>query len=184
MNTGVVAYRYGKALLKYVQERGTGEIVYRQVLSLVQRMSSYEQLKHILENRDDVPQQQKKELMAAAVEETLAPELASFADLVHSQGRMNFLFRMLNSFITQYREANGIIVGRLTTAVPVEGLKEKLEKIFSGRTGASVRLVEDVDEDIIGGFVLELDGCRLDASVEGRLRKIRDELIEKNNRIV
>ena len=86
MNTGVVAYRYGKALLKYVQERGTGEMVYRQVLLLVQRMSSYEQLKHILENRDDVPQQQKKELMAAAVEETLAPELASFADLVHSQG--------------------------------------------------------------------------------------------------
>ena len=60
MNTGIVAYRYGKALLKYVQERGTGEIVYRQVLLLVQRMSSYEQLKHILENRDDVPQQQKK----------------------------------------------------------------------------------------------------------------------------
>ncbi len=184
MNTGVVAYRYGKALLKYVQERGTGEDVCRQVLLLVCRMSSYEQLRHILENRDDVSLQHKKDLMSAAVEEPLAPELASFADLVHRQGRMPYLSRMLNSFVTQYREVNSIIVGRLTTAVPVEGLKERLEDMFSGKTGASVQLDATVDEDIIGGFVLELDGCRLDASVEGRLRRIRNELIEKNNRIV
>lgn len=184
MNVGVVAYRYGKALLKYVQEGDGGENAYRQSLTLVQRMTSYEQLRHILENRDDVSLPKKKELMSAAVGEPLLPEIDAFADLVRRQGRMPFLFRILNSFILQYREYNGIITGRLTTAVHAEGLKERLEAILCERTGSSVRLEENVDGSIIGGFVLELGGSRLDASVEGKLRKIRNGLIEKNNRIV
>ena len=38
--------------------------------------------------------------------------------------------------------------------------------------------------ELIGGFVFELDGCRLDASVRTKLKKISDELIDTASRIV
>ena len=70
------------------------------------------------------------------------------------------------------------------TAAPVDGLKERLEKLFHERTGAEIQIHEKVNPEILGGFVFEMDGYMLDASVETQLRRIRRQLIEKNNRIV
>lgn len=184
MNVGVVAYRYGKALLKYVQENGSGEKVYSQALQLVGRMSSVEQLRDVLENRDDVSLDRKVKLLEAALEYPLEPELLRFVHLVYDRRRLDLISRMLHSFIDQYRESNNIRTGHLVTAIPADGLKRRLESIFSEKTGAEVSLSEDVDPDIMGGFIFDLGDFRLDASVESRLRKIRDGLIEKNNRIV
>ena len=77
-----------------------------------------------------------------------------------------------------------IKVGRVVTAAPVDGLKERLEQLFHQRTGAEVQIVEKISPEILGGFVFEMDGYRLDASVESQFRRIRRQLIEKNNRIV
>ena len=184
MNVGVVSYRYAKALLKFVQETGTGKEVYSQVMVLVRRMSQVEQFRYVLESREDVPLERKLELMSAAAEAPLLPEIVRFINLVSSKGRIDMLSRMLNSFLEQYREANNMKTGSLVTAVPADGLKERLEEMFSSRTGSAVTLSEEVDPEIIGGFVLKLGDCMLDASVEGRLRRIRDGLVDNNNRIV
>jgi F-type H+-transporting ATPase subunit delta len=69
-------------------------------------------------------------------------------------------------------------------AAPVDGLKERLELLFHERTGADIQLEEKINPDILGGFIFEMDGYRLDASVETQFRMIRRQLIEKNNRIV
>jgi F-type H+-transporting ATPase subunit delta len=66
----------------------------------------------------------------------------------------------------------------------VFGLKERLQSILSESTGATVLLEEEINPDILGGFVFELDGNRMDASVEGQLAKIRRQLVHNNNRIV
>jgi len=66
----------------------------------------------------------------------------------------------------------------------VEGLKERLEALFHERTGAEIHVDEKINPEILGGFVFEMDGYRLDASVESYFRRIRRQLIEKNTRIV
>jgi len=76
------------------------------------------------------------------------------------------------------------MVGRLVTARPIAGLKEKLQNILSERTGASVELDEAVDTSVLGGFILDIDDLRMDASVSGQFRLLRRELIDNNNRIV
>ena len=70
------------------------------------------------------------------------------------------------------------------TAAPVAGLKDRLQAALSEKTGVSVILEEDVDPEILGGFVLSIDDLRMDASVEGQFRLLRRELIDNNNRIV
>jgi F-type H+-transporting ATPase subunit delta len=75
-------------------------------------------------------------------------------------------------------------VGTVVTASEIVGLGDRLEELFHEKTGGQVYLEEKVDPDIIGGFIFELDGVRLDASVEGHLARIRRQLVEKNNRIV
>lgn len=184
MNAGVVASRYAKALLKFVQETGNGDKVYAQAGVLVLRMQEIRQLKDYIENHQEIDSGKKIRLLETALGEPMAMELTRFAGLVIRQRRMEFFHRMLYSFLSQYRELYNIKVGRLITALPAEGLKERMEEIFHARTGAEVHLDVKVDPDILGGFVFELDDWRLDASVATQIRKISRRLIDNNNRIV
>ena len=109
---------------------------------------------------------------------------AIFVGLVISRRRTEFFHRMLYSFLSQYREFYNIKVGRLMTALPAEGLKERMEELFHARTGAEVHLDVKVNPEILGGFVFELDDWKLDASVATQIRKISRRLIDNNNRIV
>ena len=70
------------------------------------------------------------------------------------------------------------------TATQMDGLKERIENRLHDSTGAQVHLEENINPDIIGGFVFELDGLRLDASVQSSLARIRSQLVESDNRIV
>ena len=48
----------------------------------------------------------------------------------------------------------------------------------------SVELNNVVDPSIIGGFILEADSKRLDASVGSQLREIRKQLVKQNRKLV
>lgn len=184
MNSEVISSRYAKALLAYAAEAGSGNKVYSQVLVIVQVMQDLTQLMDIIQKRDDVTLRKKAELLSLAIGEPLAEELVRFMELVSTQRRMDKFHSMLLSYVSKYRQANNIKVGSLVTAVPEEALKERLESILSDRTDSKVEFSMTVDPKLLGGFVFELDGYRLDASVRTRLDKIRQCLVDDNSRIV
>lgn len=184
MNSGPIAHRYAKALLKFVQETDAGEAVYSQACVLVLRMQEIPALAEAVQKNSELALDRKVQLLNSALGEPMQEELCKFVILVHDQKRIGFFLRMLHSFIEQYRQVNSIKVGRLVTASEVSGLKEHLQTILSESSGATVILEEELNPDILGGFVFELDGSRLDASVEGQLAKIRRQLVQNNNRIV
>ena len=165
MNSGPITYRYAKALLKFVQENGSGEKVYSQAVALVRIMDEVPKLARCLADAADVTMEKKISLLTTA--------LGGPAD----QAIVTFI-------VEQYRQANNIKVGSLVTATQMEGLKERIENRLHDSTGAQVHLEENINPDIIGGFVFELDGLRLDASVQSSLARIRSQLVESDNRIV
>ncbi len=184
MNAGVVASRYAKALLRFVQETGNGDKVYAQAGILVLRLEELRQLKDYIENHNEISLEKKHQLLETALGEPVSMEMSRFLTLVAAHKRTEFFLRMLYDFIAQYREANNIRVGRFITALPAEGLKERMESVFHDRTGADIQLEMEVNPEILGGFIFELDGWRLDASVENQFREIHRKLIEKNSRLV
>ena len=184
MNTGPIAYRYAKALHRFVQETGAGEKIYSQACVLVFRMQEYRQLAEAVQKHPEVSLERKLEILASALGEPVEAQLARFVTLVYEHKRMEDLARMLYSFIEQYRAKNAIMVGRLVTAAPVAGLKDRLQLLLSEKTGVNVVLDENVDPSVLGGFVLSIGDLRMDASVAGQFRMLRHELLDNNNRIV
>ena len=157
MDAGVIARRYATTLLKYVTEIGHGEQVYAQV-------------KALLADPDSVP--------------TLCEDLQKFSALLVRNGRMPEVKRIFTSFLRQYETSSGLHVARLRTAVDSPALQEKVQTHLKELIGGRVEFISEVDPSLIGGFVLEVDGRRLDASVSHQLDDIRNQLIEKNKRIV
>ena len=184
MNTEVISSRYAKALLSYVMESGAGEKVYSQIETILKNMQNLPQLREYILMHDDISLDKKLDLLTAAVGEPLADELNNFVKLVSEQHRMELLQVMFWAFISRYRETIGIKVGSLVTAVPSDSLRERLEELLGVGRAAQVHFEADVNPELIGGFVFEIDGYRLDASVRTRLKKISDELIDNSNRII
>lgn len=107
----------------------------------------------------------------------LSPQTERFIDLVLRGDREDLLQFMANSYVTLYRQQKNIIRGKLTTAVAVsEAVERKMRQMVESKTNGTVQFEAEVDPEIIGGFVLEYDTYRLDASVQSRLRSIQAQL--------
>jgi F-type H+-transporting ATPase subunit delta len=66
----------------------------------------------------------------------------------------------------------------LTTAYELSddearGILRQIEQ----ETGRTVEATRKVDPDLIGGFVLQVGSMRVDASVRGRINRLREELV-------
>ena len=100
--------------------------------------------------------------------------------------REEYLRFICLTFLHLYRQAHHIGVGRLTTAVPVSA--EVAERIRS-RAAAIIhaqqmQLITEVNPQIVGGFLFDINHYRLDASVATQLKQITQQFIDKNRRIV
>ena len=82
-----------------------------------------------------------------------------------------------NSYITLYRQQKNIIRGRLITAAQVTAQTEqKMRSMVESKTNGTVEFETEVNPDIIGGFILEYDTYRMDASVKAKLNTILTQL--------
>jgi F-type H+-transporting ATPase subunit delta len=82
-----------------------------------------------------------------------------------------------NSYITLYRQQKNIIRGKLTTAVAVlPATEQRMRQMVERKTQGTVEFESEVNPDIIGGFILEYDTYRMDASVRSKLNTILTQL--------
>lgn len=185
MNTGLVSSRYALALLKYVSGTEDEEKVYSQVLRLSGSLSAVPELRELIDNPLSVSDTQKFSLLVSALDgEEMAQELKKFILLVMKNRRTRFLRLIFQSFISQYREVHKIKLSRLITAVPAPELEKRLADIVKREKGETVIFEHIVDPALIGGFIFDIDGYRMDASVASQLKSVRRQFIEKNRRIV
>ena len=72
----------------------------------------------------------------------------------------------------------GITESVLTTAVKVdEKVRNQVIALISEVFSTKVELTENIDPEILGGFILRVDDNYIDASIKNKLRKIRKELL-------
>ena len=80
-------------------------------------------------------------------------------------------------FSTVCRKQKNIIRGKLTTAARVSAQTEqKMRQMVESKTNGTVEFETEVNPDIIGGFILEYDTYRMDASVKSKLNTILTQL--------
>lgn len=186
MNTGIIASRYAKALHRYVTAHGDADRVCRQAMTLEKALLEVPELRQVLMDPAAVSTPRKMEFLQAALgEEPMADALARFLSLVAEGGRFDALPFMLQDYIDLYYKAQGIHFAKLATAVPASAeMQERIRSEAERRLGGKVVLESEVDPSLLGGAVVTVDGYRVDASVKAQLRKLHDQFINKNKRIV
>lgn len=168
-----VASRYAKSLLDLAVEQGQLETVHADMLYLQQLTSGSRDFLNLLRS-PVIKADTKIRTINAVTEGKVSGLTTSFIHLMTSKAREAVLPEIITSFINQYKERKGIKTVKLTTAVPVsESLKNEIINQVK-KTGGfdNLELLETVDPNIIGGFVLQAGDKLIDASIAYDLRNI------------
>lgn len=101
-------------------------------------------------------------------------ELLNFLELLIEKGRMTEVFRMRREYEALWKRENRRLDVTVTSAVELDpAVVAKIGEEIERQTGQSVELASDVDEEILGGVVLQVGNMVLDASIRSRLEKLR-----------
>ena len=176
MDIGVISVRYARALLKAATAAQLEDRVCIDMTTLAKSFVDVPQLRQAIDN-PMLSKEKKRGLLATAAGGNAVGLTLTFIDLVLKEDRECLIQFMANSYVTLYRKQKNIIRGKLTTAVAVSPDTElKMRQMVEKKTKGTVEFETEVNPDIIGGFILEYDTYRLDASVQSQLRSILTQL--------
>ncbi len=176
MEIGVISVRYARALLKSATEQGIEKKVYQEMQTLSQSYLKVPELRFTIDN-PMLEKSKKEALLVTAAGGDISPLTKRFISLVLSEDRESTIHFMAASYVTLYRKHNNITRGKLITAVPVTPqIERRMREKVESRTNGTVEFQTEVNPEIIGGYILEYDTYRLDASIQNQLRSILTQL--------
>ena len=176
MDIGVISTRYARALLKSATDAKLDEQVYREMANVAKSYIEVPVLRQTIDNPmlDKAKKQMLLETAAGGKSCTLTQ---TFIALVLKEDRENMIQFMAYSYVTLYRKQKNVIRGKLTTAARVSvETEQKMRQMVESKTQGTVEFETEVNPDIIGGFILEYDTYRMDASVKSKLNNILNTL--------
>ena len=176
MEIGVISVRYARALLKSATDAKIEEAVYTEMQQLARSYVEVPQLRFTIDN-PMLSKEKKETLLLTAVGKKPSALTKTFIQLVLKEDRENVMQFIANSYVTLYRQQKNIIRGRLITAAQVTpATEQKMRQMVESKTNGTVEFETEVNPDIIGGFILEYDTYRMDASVRSKLNNILNTL--------
>jgi ATP synthase F1 delta subunit len=107
------------------------------------------------------------------------PELINFLELLIEKHRMPEIFRVRRQFEELWKRENRRIDVTVTSAVELDpAVVGRIGEEIGRQTGQEVELASRVDEEILGGVVLQVGNMVLDASIRNRLEKLRKSVAQ------
>ncbi len=175
-----MASRYAHALLRFAAEGSNEELVYAEMQQLHHAFQSLSALTTALSN-PVLDAERKVHLLLAATTvaegQPVSAPTQRFLTLVVQKGRATFLPFMATAFLTAYERERGTTRAQLVVATPVsEAVQQRLLRLVEQHSGRKVSMTTTVDPELLGGYILEYDDLRMDASLRGQFAKLRRAL--------
>ena len=174
--TGVkLANRYSRSLLLLAMERGELEQVYNDMKLVSQTCSENKDLTVLLRS-PIIKTDKKRAILHEIFGSSIGKTSMGFIEIITNKRREYFLEKIAEEFLSQYKENNRITTATVTTGKKLDSsLKEKILALIKNQNTAEVDLIEKLDENLIGGFVLRIGDNQIDASIQRKLNDLKKE---------
>ena len=174
MNSGIISTRYARALLMSAKENKSADKVYAEMAAMGVAFGAYPEIKAMLSSPTVTPSE-KCELLMAVAGSKASKETQNFISFVVNEGREDYMPAIARMYEQIYRKENNIVISTLTSAAELpESSVESMKKFIAKLSGSkNVEVRTTIDSSIIGGFLLDIDSSRLDASIKGQLNQLK-----------
>jgi len=167
--------RYAKALIGYGVEKNKLDLLYNEISSLINTLEDSEDLKKFISN-PTITKDVKKRVLNELISTSL-PNTSIVINLLSQNNRVNMLLDVCKVFINQYNSYKGIVEVTVSTPIEVsEDLESSIKEYLKSIENGKIKLIKKKDESLIGGFTIDYNNTRLDASLKKRLNKMKKQL--------
>ncbi|GHV10682.1 ATP synthase subunit delta [Bacteroidia bacterium] len=173
MDAGVISTRYARAIYAFAVEKKQETDLYKAMKTLATSFSAYPILRKVMDDPTVSGEEKIAVLLTASGEKSDIVRQA--VCLIVENSRESFMENIALMYAEVYRQAKGQVIVNLTTVDPAdEKMKKELIPVIAQATGKQVEYHTATNPDLIGGFILEIEDQRLDASVKNQLRVIEN----------
>lgn len=176
-----LAIRYAKSLLDLAQEQGKLEEVFNDMKMLDNLCKTNRGFANVLKS-PIIKEDKKNQIIESVTAGRIDILTAQFIKLLGNKSRESNLPEIISSFITQYDVVKGIHKVKLTTAVEIsDDIKNDFIKKIKASEGVEhIQLETFIDESLVGGFVLEMEGYLADASIRRDLTDVQKQFMNND----
>jgi F-type H+-transporting ATPase subunit delta len=172
-----LATRYAKSLLDLSIEQNSLAEVYADMKLLQQINKSNPDFVALLRS-PIITSDKKDKIIEAVVGNKVSKLTMLFVRLLTAKTRESNLPEIVTAFITQYNKLKNIQTVKLTTATAIsDELKNSIIAKIKDTVTGEVEIETSIQDELIGGFKLEMGGTLIDASILRDLNDVRKQFL-------
>jgi ATP synthase F1 delta subunit len=170
-----IASVYGRSLFEVGKEQDKLDVLKEQLDQFADELGSNHDLQ-VFFFSPYFSSQEKKDAVGKVLEG--ADEyFVRFLELLAERHRLPAVFRIRREFDRLWAEENKQLPVTITSAVELDkDTMDDLGKKIEEQTGQTIDLTAKVDPDLIGGLRMQVGNMVYDATIRGRLDKLRREV--------
>ena len=167
------AKRYGGSLYDLAAEENLEDSILADVEGCAKIMADNPDYLHLL-SMPNLPKKERCGLIDEAFSGQIHPYVVNFMKILCENGTLRELRGCAQEYRRRYNEAHGILEATAISAIALsEDNRAKLEAKLCALTGKTVQLKTKVDPSVLGGIRLDMDGTRMDGTIQNRLDTLR-----------
>ena len=170
------AIRYAKALLEQAGEANIQDVIFGDMRSVYDTIQGSRELQVALQS-PVIKAEDKKQILEKIFTDQDKLTL-SLIRVLAANRRTDILGQVAKSFVDLYKTQKGIKDAKVITAVPLtDAMEEKVMAKVKQLTGSqSVTLTNEVDANILGGFILRVGDVQYDASIRNQFENLKKRI--------
>ena len=175
MRESLAGNRYAKSLIALSIEKNELDVIYNDMVLISETIEHSKDLDVLLKS-PVVKTDKKQEILTAIFGKNTTELTKQFLLLISSRNREALIGDIANAFVRQYKVIKKIIVTEITSAVKLDAVqKQKILQLLNTEDSSSVEVIEKINPDIIGGFIVRVDDKQIDASISRKLDDLRQD---------
>jgi F-type H+-transporting ATPase subunit delta len=124
-----------------------------------------------------IPLEERQAVVTALLASRIAPGALRLVELLVARGRSQAVGRVAEAYTRRLNAHRGVVMATVTSAVPLTASETAaIRTRVEAMAGADIDLRTEVDPDLLGGLTIQVRDQLTDASIRGRLERLRDQL--------
>jgi len=173
-----IASRYAKSLIDLAVEKNQLEDINTD-MELFSQVCKENRDFVLMLNNPILESVKKAAIIKAVFKGKVQDMTVLFFDIVSKKHREAVLPEIAKVFKQLYNEHKGVITAEVSTTFPLDdSLRSEVIKIVKEISGKEVELNENVNEALIGGFLIRVGDKQIDETIQSKLNDLKRELTQ------
>lgn len=175
----LISKTYGDALFELAMEQNEADAFLEEVTSLWQILEENGEF-HKLMNHPKIRKEEKQRVMEEVFRGRISEQLLGFLILILQKERYRDLGQIFAYFTDKVKEARGIGVAYVATAMELSEVQKKRieEKLLQTTSYRQMEMHYRTDAELIGGMVIRIGDRVVDSSVRTKLEELKRQLYQ------